>query len=180
MNIEKSLDVMFYIAKKSSRELTDVKLMKLMYFSDKKALLETGFPITDDSYYLMNRGPILSSSLDHLNSYSPEFSSVFEKPEPHQDGSYPVKNLTLKTDVSRPLENLAEIEIDILDAIIEKMGHMTTNETVNFAHSKENCPEWSYQFGSSKYISIPDLLRFNGVSSEEAQEIASEIEYYRS
>ncbi|WP_462146641.1 Panacea domain-containing protein [Pseudoalteromonas gelatinilytica] len=179
MDIEKSLDVMHYFVKRLGNKVTDVKLMKLMYFSDRKALLETGFPITDDSYCIMNRGPILSSTLEHLNSYSDEIASLFERPTLMQDEGYPVKEIRLKELADRSYEHLAEIELSILDSIFDELSFMTTNEIVKHAHSDIVCPEWRFPHGTSIPLPIENILMHHGVEKNEAKEIAQEINYYR-
>lgn len=179
MNIEKSLDVMHYLVKKLGNSVTDVKLMKLMYFSDRKALLETGFPITDDCYYIMNRGPILSSTLDHINQYTSEMASIFETPQSKNEGGYPVKELTLKATVGREYEYLAEIEVSILDAILEELSSMSTNEIVQYAHDDKICPEWKFPQGTSIALPIESILRHHGVEAEEIEQMVQEINYYR-
>lgn len=179
MNIEKSLDVMHYFAKKLGDSVTDVKLMKLMYFSDRKALLETGFPITDDCYYIMNRGPILSSTLDHLNSYTDEIASIFEKPVTKIEEGYTVKEIKVKESSNRIYEYLAEIEVSVLDSIFDELSGMSTNEIVQYAHDDQICPEWRFPSGSSIPLQIETILRHHGVEREEAEQMAQEINYYR-
>jgi len=179
MNIEKSLDVMHYFVKKLGDSVTDVKLMKLMYFADRKALLETGFPITDDCYYIMNRGPILSSTLDHLNNYSDEVASIFEKPKGKNEGGYPVREIRLKESSVRSYEFLAEIEVSILDSIFDELSEMSTNEIVQYAHDDKICPEWQFPSGTSIPLSIEKILRHHGVDKKEAEQMAQEINYYR-
>lgn len=179
MDIEKSIDVMHYIAKKTGHNITDVKLMKLMYFADRKALLETGFPITDDCYYIMNRGPILSSTLDHLNSYSSEVASIFEEPIKKVDGGFPVKELKLKSSEERDYESLAEVEISILDAVLEELGSMSTNEIVTHAHDGKNCPEWNFPKGTSLPLPIETILLHHGFTQDEANQMVKDINYYR-
>lgn len=179
MDIEKALDVMYFFVNKVGGVITDVKLMKLMYFSDRKSLLETGFPITDDSYCIMNRGPILSSSLDHINHYTNEFSTLFEKPTHTYEGGYPVQEINLKKEVTRQLDYLAEIELEILDEIFNKLGEMTTNEIVQYAHNDRFCPEWDFPNGTSKPLSINTILHVHGIDKEEAEKIVQDINYYR-
>jgi len=179
MNFEKSLDVMYYFVNKLGDSVTDVKLMKLMYFSDRKALLETGFPITDDSYYIMNRGPILSSTLDHLNQYTDKISSIFEKPESKNEGGYPVREFKLKATAERDCSYLAEIEVSILDSIFEELSEMSTNEIVRYAHDDKICPEWRFPHGSSIALPIETILLHHGIEIEEAKEMMQEINYYR-
>ncbi|EGQ9939627.1 TPA: DUF4065 domain-containing protein [Vibrio vulnificus] len=179
MNIEKSLDVMHYFVKKLGGSVTDVKLMKLMYFADRKALLETGFPITDDCYYIMNRGPILSSTLDHLNSYTDEAASIFEKPKGKTEGGYPVREINLKESSDRSYEYLAEIEVSILDSIFDELSGMSTNEIVQYAHDDKICPEWQFPSGTSIPLPIETILQHHGVGQEEAEQMAQEINYYR-
>lgn len=179
MNIEKSLDVMYYFVNKLGDSITDVKLMKLMYFSDRKALLETGFPITDDSYYIMNRGPILSSTLDHLNQYTDEISSIFEKPQSKNEGGYSIREIKLKAKAERDCNYLAEIEVEILDSIFDELSGMSTNEIVQYAHDDKICPEWRFPRGSSIALPIENILLHHGIGAEEAKQMIQEINYYR-
>ncbi|MEI4930963.1 Panacea domain-containing protein [Aeromonas caviae] len=179
MNVEKALDVMHYFVNKLGGVTTDVKLMKLMYFADRKALLDTGFPITDDSYYIMNRGPILSSSLDLINHCPEEFLSVFENPTNKNEGGYPVKEINLRRDSVRQHDYLAEIEMEILDEIFNELGGMTTNEIVRYAHNDNFCPEWNFPEGRAKPLPIDAILHAHGVAREEAINIVQDINYYR-
>lgn len=179
MDTEKALDVMYYFVNKVGGSITDVKLMKLMYFSDRKSLLETGFPITDDSYYIMNRGPVLSSSLDLVNHYTQEFSTLFEKPTATHEGGYPVKKIHLKKEATRQLDYLAEIELEILDAIFNELGKFTTNEIVQYAHNDQFCPEWDFPNGKSRPLSINKILHVHGIDKEKAEKIINDINYYR-
>jgi len=179
MNLQKSLDVMYYFVNKLGDSITDVKLMKLMYFSDRKALLETGFPITDDNYYIMNRGPILSSTLDHLNQYTDEISSIFEKPQSKNECGYTVREIKLKANAERDCNYLAEIEVEILDSIFDELSAMSTNEIVQYAHDDKICPEWRFPHGSSISLPIENILLHHGIEVEEAKKMIKEINYYR-
>lgn len=51
-----------------------VKLIKLMYLSDRKALLNWERPITGDSYLSMNKGPVLSRTLNLIKENQPSES----------------------------------------------------------------------------------------------------------
>ena len=58
--------------------ITYMKLIKLMYIADQKRLLERGRPITFDAYYSLDRGPILSKTLDLITSgVAPGVESVW-------------------------------------------------------------------------------------------------------
>jgi uncharacterized phage-associated protein len=58
-----------------------LKLMKLMYISDRKALVELGRPITFDRFVSMKHGPVLSRTLDVMKRKVPaEYWSRYISP----------------------------------------------------------------------------------------------------
>ena len=64
-----------------------MKLIKLLYFADRKYIKQTGSSITKDTYYSMKNGPVLSNVLNLINT-EPEpdrfsyWSSIIAEPYP--------------------------------------------------------------------------------------------------
>jgi uncharacterized phage-associated protein len=52
-------------------KLNHMKLIKLLYVADRRALLRFGRPITFDWYVSMPHGPVLSFTLDKINDSAP-------------------------------------------------------------------------------------------------------------
>lgn len=180
MNREKAIEMMHYLTQSVGGSVSDVKLMKLMYFADRKAAIETGLTITDDTYCSMNRGPVLSGSLNIINNHQDEFLEVFHEPKRRVEDGYPVNQLKIRGKADFEPNHLSKLETEILDEISRSLGKMSTNELVKYSHDKENCPEWSFPGGSSKPLSLETILVKNGVPLSEAKEIAKENRYLRS
>ena len=64
-----------------------MKLMKLLYFADPEALIRWGSPITADTFYSMDRGPVLSHVLTLVTEgASPCDPQIWERHlQPHGD-----------------------------------------------------------------------------------------------
>src|SRR3989304_5613958 len=58
-------------------KMNHMKLVKLLYLADRKALLKWGRPITFDWYVSMPHGPALSFTLDKINDSAPPDGSSY-------------------------------------------------------------------------------------------------------
>jgi uncharacterized phage-associated protein len=72
--IEKLVQAIAYFSKAGVRDLTKLKVAKLLYFADKEHLLEHGKPIIGDVYLCMDYGPVPSIALN-------EMSAAISRPE---------------------------------------------------------------------------------------------------
>lgn len=63
-NVEAATQVAARFLALSGGSMRYIRLVKFMYFADREALRRWGYPLTWDSYYLMENGPILSCALD--------------------------------------------------------------------------------------------------------------------
>ena len=143
-----------------------MKLVKLLYFADRKALLELGRPISNDLYVSMDRGPVLSTTYDLIvreqqpggdeRSYWRQHIST---PDPNYD-------VGLLRDV--PNDQLSPAEESILDEVFRRYGRMSRWQVVDEAHK---LAEWKNPKGSSIPITIVDVLVSQGMSQEEARAV---------
>src|SRR5260370_40562189 len=67
-NIEKLVQSIAYFSNAGIRDLTKLKVAKLLYFADKQHLLEHGQPIIGDVYFCMDYGPVPSVSLNEMSA----------------------------------------------------------------------------------------------------------------
>lgn len=148
--------------------MSHLKLMKLLYLVDREAYVRWGRPITHDSYFSMDHGPVLSFTLDRINS--PEFS----------EGAYWHHHIAPKRDnevtlqrAEIPNDQLSRAEEALIDEIFARYGHMTRWELRDFTHT---LPEWEDPQGSSVRIDPADILRGAGYSEEDISEIAGDLE----
>src|SRR5438132_13656506 len=91
-----------------------MKLIKLMYITDRTALLTWGRPLTYDSYVSMKHGPVLSATLDLIN----------EQPDDDSPWGHLIARATdpycvaLKTDFDA--DELSETEEDLIRRVFER------------------------------------------------------------
>jgi len=106
-NARKAVEAAVVLLKREPHRRTNyMRLLKLLYIADRESLKETGFPITGDTVYAMDRGPVLSSVLKLIKSEhqdSPIWDGVirkdrfdveaFEDPGLHALSMYEVRKL---------------------------------------------------------------------------------------
>jgi uncharacterized phage-associated protein len=167
-NERKATQAAAYLLQKRGGQMSYMKLIKLLYYADRTALARFGRPITTDRYVSMDRGPVLSHVLDLAT-----------------DGDVPGEELIWSAAISEPIENyevrlnvdpgddeLSEAEIEVLEEIFKRFGHLSRWELVELTHK---LPEWKDPEGSRIAISYRDILEAQEVSEDEIAAIEEEI-----
>ena len=144
-----------------------MKLIKLLYLADREAIVRWGRTITTDTYFSMDKGPVLSHVLDRINGGpSPEDHSYWAQ-HITPFGNYEV---TLTIDPNDEL--LSEAEDELLDKIFKDHGHLSRWEIVDLVHT---LPEWQDPDGGAIPINYADILRAQKVDPEEIDAIVNEL-----
>lgn len=143
-----------------------IKLLKLLYLADRRALLELGHPISFDLFVSMPHGPVLSRT----------YSLISGDPE-SEEGSYWYRYITRQDYDVRLLEptpndQLSAAEEQILQAIFDEYGSWSKWRLRDFTHT---LPEWHDPEGSSVPIPIFEILTSQGVSEDDARAIEGEL-----
>ncbi len=149
--------------------LNVMKIIKLLYFSDRHALLTWGRPITYDSYVSMPHGPVLSFTLDKINatkeqddnSYWNKYISEREKHE-----------VCLLNKV--PNDQLCQAEEEALKRIWGEYGKMNQYQISDLSHE---LPEWKDPEGSSRPIAIEHILLSGGLSKEDVSDVLEDLKF---
>lgn len=165
---DKATQAAGWLIDRSGGQVNYTKLIKLLYIAERTAILRYGRPITFDSYFSMDHGPVLSFVYDRIktaptpgeNQYWHQYIS------PHQD--YDVV-LTKET----PTDQLSEAEIRILAEVFEDFGQMDWNQLCKYTHT---LPEWQHPQGSTMPIEVFDILSAEGWSKEDAEELIEVLE----
>ncbi len=127
-------------------DLTKLKVAKLLYFADKKHLLEHGTPILGDVYWCMDFGPVPSFAMN-------EMSEAINRSEASRDegSDFSIMSKMLRVKklwVSYPRFEakadydpgvFAPSEIDALICIANQYGGRTARQLVDFTHED---PTW--------------------------------------
>lgn len=145
-----------------------MKLIKLLYYLDRTALLRWGRPITFDFYFSLNHGPILSVTLNNINAqpgpYAPEYWSQYIG----ERRGYDVQLIR-----KAPVDQLSPVEEKLIEEIFDTYGGMDEWQLSDLSH---RLPEWTYPEGSNRPIAIEDILRGENFSDEEVAEIVEGLE----
>jgi uncharacterized phage-associated protein len=164
---DKTTQAAAHFIKLSNGTINHMKLIKLLYFSDRCALLKWGRPITFDGYVSMSYGPVLSFTLDKINYNDPCDDSSYWRIYISERCN---NEVSLKKEA--PKDKLSRAEENLLDKIWDEFGHMNEWELVDISHK---LPEWQDPEGSSRPIEIRDIFLAGGLSDEDFQEAMDEL-----
>ena len=147
-------------------------LVKLLYYSDRKSIIETGRPITGDQMTSMDWGPILSDVLNFVRGEKqpgPDWKEYISKRKP----DFTVSLLKAKPET----DELSQYELDVLIEIDERHGR---KDRFAFSAESHHLPEWSDPDGSSFPIEIADILRHENNSAQDISDVedASRVEWF--
>jgi len=142
-----------------------MKLIKLLYLVDREALLRWGRPLTGDRYVSMDKGPVVSGTLDLINEGDAKriWSEYISAPEGYE--------VSLLRDA--PADELSAAEEELIEEIFRLHGHKSRWELVDLMHS---LPEWENPNGSAIPIEYHDILIRSGKTELEARAIEEELE----
>ena len=174
MNIEKLIQLTYYLLKKYDNRLNYTKLIKLLYLADREAFKETGLSLTGDVYYSLDNGPVLSGLLDliHGKYTNKEAQNLW-------DARFARDSYDLITVVDRiPLSKLSDFDREVLDKVDNQFHNKDYSSLISYLHNKENCPEWKNPNGSRLPIRIEDILANIGKAQDEIDFIMQENNLY--
>ncbi len=148
--------------------MNHMKLIKLMYLVDREALIRWGRPITFDWYFSLPHGPVLSFTLDLINSdREPDESSYWHGLISERDGH----RVSLVTD-ELPVDQLSPAEESLLDELFGEFGAMDEWELRDYCH---RLPEWQDPKGSRLAIQLEQILSGAGLGPTEVSEILEDL-----
>lgn len=150
--------------------MNHMKLIKLLYLAEREAIVRYGRPITFDWYYSLPHGPVLSYTLNNINSENgPKeegyWAAVISERRGHQVG---LKDRSCDP----PNDQLSPAEEALLDEIFEKYGHQNQWQLRDFSHT---LPEWQDPKGSSLPIHLRDILLAEGFTDDDVAEIEEDL-----
>lgn len=165
---ERTTQAAAYLLKLRGGRMSYMKLVKLLYFADRKALLELGRPITFDQWVSMPHGPVLSRTYDRIAAEpDPEDQSYWRQYIATDAANYEVE-LTQEA----PVDQLSGAEEQILQSVFNEWGSRSRWEVRDASHQ---LPEYTPTFSSVR-IPYRDVLILEGRTEEEARAIECDLE----
>ncbi len=144
-----------------------LKLLKLLYISDREALHRWGIPISHDNYVSMDHGPVLSQTYNLIRDGGSRFWS--------EHISAPFGDYEICLTKEKPaIQKLSRAEESLLNEMFDRYGKANRWDLVEETHK---FAEWDDPHGSSIPISIKDILTALGEQEEDIEAIVAELGY---
>ncbi len=124
-NRDKAIQVALWLLNRHGGTLDKLKLVKLIFFADRKHLARYGKPIVGGNYCAMKFGPVLSEFLDDLN-------------KAQKKGTFPFESTTTNkvyTNVQPNEELLSESDIKILEMVDKNYGRLDPFKLAKITHA---------------------------------------------
>lgn len=147
--------------------MSHLKLVKLLYLVERGSLTRLGAPLTWDACASLPHGPVLSATLDRINSSEFYRDGYWNRHiSPKSDHT-----VSLRDPDTVPNDQLSPAEEALIDEVFARYGHLPRWKLVELTHE---LPEWTDPQGSSLPIEPADILRGEGYSEEEIAGLQAE------
>ncbi len=173
-SLEKLIHAIAFFWQKGVHDLTKLKVAKMLYFADKKHLLEFGKPILGDVYFCMEFGPVPSFALNEMNEAISRSEVVSGS-----DSDYNKMNQMLHVrkplfgkypyfEARHPFDSsvFSESELAVLNDVVTQYGSRSAIQLADLTHEE---PTWriANECRDAKgRTPIPYELFFEGASPE--------------
>ncbi|MBA3976229.1 MAG: hypothetical protein C0504_18635 [Candidatus Solibacter sp.] len=108
------------------REMTKMKLFKLLYFADKQHLCEYGRPIVGGHYVAMEHGPVHSQGYDAVKDLTRPVHEALA-----------VRGSVIAVRSHLGVDALSETDVEVLDDVIARLGGCTAKELRDLSHEEK-------------------------------------------
>ena len=162
-----------YLLRKNGAPMSHLKLMKLMYLSERTSLKEYANTISGDRFVSMQHGPVLSATLDYMNGYTKSQPGGWDTfISARANNQLSVKNNVPEN--GSALGHISKSSMAAMDKVWDEFGTMEPFEIRDYTHN--HCPEWEDPHGSSLPIPIERVLCAVGYTEKQARSIAKRLE----
>ena len=153
--------IAFFALQSGQGAVSVLKAVKLVYLADRESVKRRGHPIQDEPRVSMPHGPVNSTTYDYLSgTYDPDIAGWSEFLTDRENHNVGLARTDLTVD---DLDELSRTEIAVLSEVWGQFGNMDKWALRDWTHAKENVPEWKDPNGSSRKISLTDIMNAVGV-----------------
>lgn len=165
-NQKKATQAAIFLLRKSNGKMNYMKMIKLLYLLDRKALEKWERPISGDKYCSMDNGTVVSEILNLIKLDEEKQKNTYW----HQFIKRNKYNIELVQETE--IDELSKREVKIIDEIFENFGSMDEWELREYTHK---LPEWEDPKGSMIPIRVSNLMKIIGKNEEEIKEFEDEV-----
>ncbi len=157
---EKAAEAAAYFAAMSGGRIEKMKLIKLLYLSERQCVSEKNRPMFYDRYFSLKDGPICSNALNAINDPEDAVWAQYLEANGNIERSLATDNLEF--------DHISEFDLRVIGAVWDEFGDMTSSQIRGWTH--KNCPEYQEVEEGRVIISLQALADAVGVDSDLLQQ----------
>lgn len=164
----KAAQVAHFFITKAGAEIEILKLVKLIYLTDRLSLEKRRIPVVGGSFYSLKHGPVTSEILDLINDGTRSGDSPWEQLITDR-----AHHMLATTGSLEEYDALAPSELRLLEEVWQRFGSQSKWDLVLWTH--QHCEEWSDPRGGRIEISARKLAESFGWEAAEADDFEVEL-----
>jgi hypothetical protein len=150
MNKERAIQLMHLLTASVGGTVSDMKLMTLLYFVERKVFEKYASFIVFDEFVSGAKGPVLECSSTIIAGYEDvRLTKIFQQPASAVSPlGVALKVLSLKEPVhdltteNRAFDCLSEADHGCISEVLATLGRLEDDEIMAYATDPQHCPEW--------------------------------------
>jgi uncharacterized phage-associated protein len=163
-----------FMLSRAGGQLPLIKLLKLLYLAERKSLKEYGEPITGDKLGSMDNGPVLLTTLNHINGQIKSCEGGWDSWISDRAGhNVALRDPSMIRSPEQDLTALSDSDLEVLGSIWGEFGHLGKWVLVEYTH--EALGEWQNPHGSIIPISYERLFEVLGYGHDQAEAVISRL-----
>lgn len=167
-DITKAAQVAHFFITRAGGEIEILKLVKLIYLTDRLSLEKRRIPVVGGSFYSLKHGPVTSEVLDLINDGTRSGDSPWEQLIRDR-----ADHMVATTGAIEEYDALSGSESRLLEQIWERFGTKSKWDLVRWTH--QHCEEWSDPSGGRGEISARKLAESFGWKLAEIDDFEAEL-----
>lgn len=167
----KAAQVAGYLLNKAGGSEYLILVLKLMYIADRRFLNEKGRAITNDEYYSMDNGPVLSRTYNLMKGASADDSHDGWHSWISPRSGHKI-SLLKEIEDNYDFDELSRAEMAMLDSVFDEFAHWNRFKLCDETH---NFGEWRDPHGSNRPIDLREVFTAQGRDEETAEDIIADI-----